>query len=72
MKLKRRFSFWFRIHFHWLLWKYTNVFVTQIKYNFLWIWRFLFTWGWNGKKNTFSVSFYEEDMETEIWTIGDY
>lgn len=44
----------------------------QLNNQFLWIWRFLFTWGWNGKKNTFSVSFYEEDMETEIWTIGDY
>lgn len=44
----------------------------ELENNFLWIWRFLFTWGWNGKKNTFSVSFYKADMETEVWSIGDY
>jgi hypothetical protein len=41
------------------------------QYHFLWIWRFLFTWGWNGKKNTFSIAFYQPDMETQIWSIGD-
>jgi hypothetical protein len=42
------------------------------KDQFLWVWRFLFTWGWNGKKNTFSVGLYRADLETSIWTIGDY
>jgi hypothetical protein len=43
-----------------------------IEYNFLWIWRFLFIWGWNGKKNTFHIAFYKPDQETCIWSIGEY
>ena len=44
----------------------------QIHWKYLWIWRFLFIWGWNGKKNTFSVAFYKPDMETQLWSIGEY
>ena len=44
----------------------------QLSWNYLWIWRFLFIWGWNGKKNTFSVAFYKADMETKVWSIGEY
>ena len=74
MKPMHRFSIWFRIHFFLLLWK--NDIKRQLKdareHHFLWVGRFLFTWGWNGEKNTFSISFYKPDLETQIWSIGDY
>jgi hypothetical protein len=44
----------------------------SLQYQFLWVWRLLFLWGWNGKRNTFSISFYQPDLETEIWSIGEY
>jgi len=49
-----------------------EAFFHSIRWNFLWIGRFLFTWGWNGKQNAISISFYDADLETCIWTIGDY
>jgi len=52
--------------------KLRHQFEEAIKYHFLWVWQFLFIWGWNGKKNTFNISFWEKNRENCVWSIGDY
>lgn len=75
MKHMRRYRFWFKLRLFWLRMRF-HLFKRKLqearRYKFLWTGRFLFTWGWNGKRNTFSVSFYKPDFETEVWSIGEY
>lgn len=74
MKHRHQFRSWLKMRLFWIRMRFL-LFKRKLqeakKYKFLWIGRFLFTWGWNGKKNTFSISFYKPDMETQIWSIGE-